>query len=81
MTFFYAVKVCATNGVTYDDERTMRTVGGNVRVDYTGRCDDNEDDTPDSRCKRMKENKRCPRLTNCTRRVMPEDGCCPVCGK
>ena len=83
-TFLLLWKVCATDGVTYPDEATMRTVGGNVRIDYMGRCDDPDsidDDTPRQRCMQVRENGRCPSLQGCAMRVLPSDACCPVCGK
>lgn len=76
--------MCATDGVTYPDEATMRAVGANVRMDYMGRCDSSDNDeenTPRQSCMRVRESGRCPNLGNCTRRPMTQDGCCPVCGK
>lgn len=78
------MKVCATDGMTYNDERSMRTQGGNVRMDYSGRCmrpSDGGADTPARRCQMAKDNKRCPDMTKCKRMVQPADGCCPACGE
>ena len=75
------LKVCGSDRVTYDDEDTMQTLGGNVRMDYRGPCIRPELDTPDKTCEMVRMNRRCPNMTNCTRRVQPADGCCPACGK
>lgn len=70
--------------MTYTDEETMRTQGGNVRMDYMGECermDRDEDNTPRKTCQMVKDKKRCPSLTNCARMVATADGCCPECGE
>ena len=74
-----SLKVCGTDGVTYADMATMRARGGNIRPDYMGRCMD--DDTPMQGCEMVREAKRCPNMTDCTRMTRPSDGCCPICGE
>ena len=71
--------------MTYRNRDIMRTQGGNVRMDYSGACHNvtgsGNMNTVGNRCKMVRKDERCPKLTNCTRRVNTSDGCCPVCGK
>ena len=32
-------------------------------------------------CERVRNSRRCAMRTGCNDRVMPSDGCCPICGK
>lgn len=77
-------RVCGADGVTYENERVMRTQGGNVRMDYRGRCErpDNTDENENERCMRVRMSGMCANLTRCNRSriVRPLDSCCPVCG-
>ena len=61
----------------------MRSQSGNARMDHMGRCDEgSQDETPDQMCARVKTSGKCAYTReNCSHRVQPEEGCCPVCGK
>ena len=65
------VQVCGTDGETY------------ARVDYRGECeDDDEDEVVIDKCARLRRSNRCTAIAStCTSRILPEDGCCPVCGE
>ena len=71
-------QVCGTDGVTYNSICHLRGLSANAQVDYRGECIDNANGNLRDICSRV----RCTYdATNCERRVLPRDACCPVCGK
>ena len=76
------LQVCGTDKVTYDSSCHLRTLSANARVDHTGAC---EEDTTGMMtgmqlCDKTRTDNRCPRA-DCMTRVMPREGCCPICGE
>ena len=76
------IQVCGTDGVTYSSECHLRTLSANARVDHMGECEDDTSGTMTQMqlCERTRTNNRCPRM-DCMSRVMPREGCCPICGE
>lgn len=81
--FPHVMQVCGTDGQTYDNICELRSNSANVRVDYDGACeDDDEDEVVIDKCARLRRSNRCADVApTCTSRILPEDGCCPVCGE
>ena len=76
------LQVCGTDGVTYDNECTMRSWTANTRVDYHGECEDQPGYSREEVCMRVSKGKRCPyNSSNCRHIVQPEEGCCALCGR
>ena len=76
------LQVCGTDRVTYDSRCHLQTLSANARVDHMGAC---EEDTSGMMtwmqlCEKTKTDNKCPR-TDCMSRVMPREGCCPICGE
>ena len=68
--------------MTYENVCVLRSQSANARVDFYGECGDRPGETLDDFCERVNEEGRCIYNTsNCDRLVMPEEGCCPLCGK
>ena len=76
------LQVCGTDGVTYENICELRTQSNNARLDYRGRCVDDDDSTAGQVCRRVIMSGRCRfNTSNCPCLVRPVVGCCPVCGK
>lgn len=79
-----SIQVCGTDRVTYSNICELRSQSGNARMDHMGRCDEgsNRTETVDDMCDRVRRSGRCAYTReNCSHRVQPEEGCCPVCGR
>ena len=61
----------------------MRTLTANARMDHEGACERDSEGamTDEQLCQMTRDNNRCPSMTDCTNRVQPKEGCCPVCGE
>ena len=81
---FFCVKVCGTDGETYDNICELQTQSSNARMDYLGECVEPDDPATSvrDRCRSIRSSMdgRCPELPDCVSRINPEDGCCPICG-
>ena len=76
------LQVCGTDGVTYENICELRTQSNNARLDYRGRCVDDDNSTAGQVCRRVIMSGRCRfNTSNCPCLVRPVVGCCPVCGK
>ena len=76
--------MCGTDGVTYDNICILRSTSANARLDYTGDCVNEDGNSVESICERVRQENRCSYSTaNCSYLVQPkpEEGCCPICGK
>ena len=69
--------------MTYENICLLRSQSGNGRVDYSGDCLSVPGaPSVEAVCSNIREKARC-RFTaeNCRNLVIPEEGCCPICGK
>ena len=75
-------QVCGTDGVTYESTCHLRSQSANAQVDYRGACIDDEGSRPWELCRKIRNERNLCEDTKdrCTRRVLPKDGCCPICG-
>ena len=69
--------------MTYENVCVLRAQSANARVDFNGECGDRPGETRDDFCERVNKQGRCiySNTSNCDFLVMPEEGCCPLCGK
>ena len=76
------LQVCGTDGLTYENICILRSTSANTRLDYRGPCAGTTGETMEAICERVVGENRCAyNSTNCQFLVMPEDGCCPICGE
>lgn len=74
-------QVCGTDMVTYNHICVLRSMSSNARPDYEGECMGEEGDSFEDICNRVSEKGVCRyNSNNCKKLVLPNDGCCPVCG-
>ena len=73
------VQVCGTDGLTYNNLCELQNQAA-VRVDYPGTCVANGTNL-EVLCEQVISEGRCTIKENCRKVVLPEDGCCPICGK
>ena len=76
---FPLVKVCGSDGVTYPNSCVLESTSS-ARVDYPGECVDGN--SAEEICIMVLMEGLCVvNSTNCDRLVIPQDGCCPICGE
>ena len=77
------LQVCGTDGETYSSICELRFNSGNARPDHRGACEEEEgDDTVNNKCMRLRRSGRCAAIAAaCRARIIPDDGCCPICGR
>ena len=73
--------MCGTDGETYNSICELRANSANARVDHHGACASaGSNELVDNRCSRVRDSGMCVNVSNCDTAVLPQDGCCPVCG-
>ena len=75
--------MCGTDGVTYNNTCTMRSLSANTRADYLGECLKlSQSSTIENVCESVQEQGKCLHNSKtCRRLVEAQEGCCPVCGE
>ena len=73
--------MCGTDGTTYASVCVLRSLSANARVDYRGECIDSDGEVAQDICALVQKSGRCADLTDCETVIIPDDGCCPVCGE
>ena len=73
---------CCTYSCEFPLAISLSRILATSRCDYDGECDPDTEEPIDDLCNRVSRARRCAfNVSNCRRRVRPEEGCCALCGK
>ena len=59
----------------------LRALSANARAEHLGGCEFSLGEVIEDRCAQVRDSGMCADLTDCETVIIPDDGCCPVCGE